>query len=183
MPNRQSPDTYLSTSELPWVTSEYLLTIFGDTSDIAIPNFQNFVNSGIDIEEELDFEQGGNEGILGDDDFVKMIRKKGEIIPRVNLTINELAVAVCDLYNIDFDSLRLPGKGHSASKIRAILAILVRESSHLTLEELAKIIDRDASSLSKHAARLTKKCLGCEKLQREISFAMNLITQMPECQA
>ena len=43
--------------------------------------------------------------------------------------------------------------------------------------------NRDASSLSKQAARLTMKCLGCEKLQREISFAMELTSQMPECQA
>lgn len=173
-----SHNTYLKASELPWVTSEYLMAMFGDGSNIAIPNFQNFVHAGLGIEEELDFKQGRDEGILGDDDFVKMVKEKGELILKSHLSIQELIEAVCDLYDIDIESVRMPGKERQSSKVRAILAILVKESSYLTLEELAKVVERDASSLSKHAARLNKKCFTCEKLQREISFAMDIISQI-----
>ena len=120
------------------MTSEYILGGFGETSNVAIPNFQSFVNAGIGIEEELDFKRGGDEGILGDDDFVKQVREKGKLIPEVNLSIHELTEAVCDLYDTNIDSVRISGKGRRASKVRVILAILVRESGHLTLEELAK---------------------------------------------
>lgn len=186
LPNQykwSSHNTYLKASELPWVASEYLMAIFGDDSNAAISNFQSFVNAGIGIEEELDFEQGRDEGILGDDDFVKRVREKGALISKDHLGIQELTEAVCDLYDINIESVRMPGKERQSSKVRAILAILVKESSYLTLEELAKVVDRDASSLSKHAARLKMKSVTCEKLRQEISFVMDIISQMPECQA
>ena len=178
-----SHNTYQGTFELAWMASEYLLTGFSDCADDAISNFQSFIHAGIGIPEELDFKRGAHEGILGDDDFVKMVREKAELISEVHLSVPELVKAICDLYEIDIETLRTSGKARRASNVRAILAMLVRESNDLTLEELARIVERDASSLSKHAARLTTKSLKNEKLQNEISEVRAYVFQMPECQA
>ena len=63
-----------------------------------------------------------------------------------------------------------------------MLALLVRESNELTLEELAQILERDASSLSKHAARLTTKSLKFKELHHEIGEVRAFVFQIPECQ-
>lgn len=76
-----------------------------------------------------------------------------------------------------------PGKGRQASKVRAILALLVRESDNLTLEDLAKTVERDASTLSKQANSLAANSLKIDELQHEISEVRAYLFQMPECQA
>lgn len=145
-------------------------------------NYESFVHAGIGVSEELDFKRGTYNGVLGDDDFVKMVGEKAELIPEMNLTVSDLVKAVCEFYEIDIVILRKPGKVRHASNVRAMLALLVRESNELTLEELAQILERDASSLSKHAARLTTKSLKFEKLHHEIGEVRAFVFQMPECQ-
>ena len=112
-----------------------------------------------------------------------MVGEKAELIPEINLTVSDLVKAVCVFYEIDIEILRKPGKVRQASNVRAMLALLVRESNDLTLEELAQILERDASSLSKHAARLTTKSLKIEELHHEIGKVRAFVIQMPECQA
>lgn len=131
-----SHNTYLRTFELVWITPEYFLSRFGDCFDTAISNYHSFIHAGIDVPEELDFKRGTHGGILGDDDFVKMVREKAELIPEINLTVPDLVKAVCNFYEIDIEILRKSGKARQALNVRAMLALLVRESNDLTLEEL-----------------------------------------------
>ena len=69
---------YLNLDRLTWLTSDHVLKNFGNNRSIAINNFHNFVLAGIGVEEKLDFETGLNEGILGDDDFIEIVRTKCE---------------------------------------------------------------------------------------------------------
>ena len=69
-------------------------------------------------------------------------------------------------------------KGLSTRAYTALLALIVRESETLTLEELA----RDASSLSKGAARLSTKMLRLEALRQQLTDTRSYLSQMPECQ-
>src|SRR5208282_4315507 len=66
---------YLRADEYTWLTTDYALRKFGDDAGTALKQFQEYVLAGIGIEEEIDFEAGCSEGMLGDDDFVESVRE------------------------------------------------------------------------------------------------------------
>ena len=123
------------------------------------------------------------EGIYGDDEFVKMVKDKAELIKETSFGVINLVHAACDLYNIDLETLRKPGKTQKEANIRALLALIIRETPDLTLEELGCILQRDASSLSKHAARLLAKRERTEEVRSKVSELKDYVSQMSECQA
>ena len=53
--------------------------------------------------------------------------------------------------------LKSPKKGPSESNARSILAFLVRESSHIALEDLGNYLNRHPSGLSRLATNFEKK--------------------------
>ncbi len=130
-----SHSVYLGSNELVWLTKDPVLSRFSDREPIAIATFQNFVRSGAGLPEEIDFKRGTEDGILGDDNFVAMVREKAELMPEIELSIPELASAVCELYDVDVESLMKPGKERRCAKVRGILALMVREVEDLTIEE------------------------------------------------
>ena len=178
-----SHNTYLGTAELVWLTSSHLLARFADCPVTAISRFHSYVMAGINSSEKTDFKQGMHEGIYGDDEFVKMVKEKAELISETSFGVSDIVYAACDLYKIDLETLTKPGKAQQAANVRALLALLVRETPNLTLEELGSILQRDASSLSKHAARILAKSENAEEFRSKVSKLKTYISQMPECQA
>ncbi len=178
-----SHNTYLGVSDLVWIVHNNLLSRFGDGFQTAICSYERFIHNVSNNPNEIDFKRGTQEGILGDEAFVKMVNEKAESVYEVNFGVLDLAKTVCEFYKVDINLLKIPGQARCLSHVRAVLALLVQENRDLTLEELAQIVERDASSLSKHAARLTAKSLNSEKLKSEISNIKAYLLQMPECQA
>ncbi len=178
-----SHNAYLGNAKLVWLDPSVLLSSCADCPVEAISNFHSYVCAGINVPEEFDFKRGMHEGIFGDDDFAKAIKEKEKNPIKPQLSIPELVQAACERYQIDIITLKKPGKHRQAASVRAILSLLVCEESNATLEELAALLDRDASSLSKQVARLNIKKLSCRELQDEIAELRAYISQMPECQA
>lgn len=178
-----SHSVYLGNAELTWLDPGLLLTSFADHPVEAISIFHGYVCAGINVPEEFDFKRGMHEGILGDDDFARSIKEKENSAIKPQLSIHELVQATCEHYQIDMFTLKKPGKHRQAASVRAILALLVCEESNVTLEELAAILNRDASSLSKQVTRLNIKKSSSRELKDEISELKAYIARMPECQA
>lgn len=178
-----SHNVYLGRSDLAWLDPTYILTAFGGETVDGLSSFQQFVHSGIDKSDDTDFKRGSFDGILGDDEFVERVREQAEEMVEPDVHIGELLHAVADLQDINVDVIREPGKARFPAHVRALLAFIVRESESLTLEELAKEVGRDASSLSKAAARLSRQAVGSEALRRELEDLRAYVSQMPECQA
>lgn len=178
-----SHNVYLRNTELAWLDPSVLLTSFAEIPLKAIANFHDYVSAGINVPEEFDFKRGMHDGIFGDDDFANKIKEKKTPVIKPQLNIPELVRVVCERYQIDIVTLKKPGKHRQAANVRAILSLLVCEETNATLEELAAILDRDASSLSKQVARLNAKKLSSSSLQDEIAELRTHMFQMPECQA
>lgn len=178
-----SHNTYLGTAELAWLDPNVLLGSFADSPLKAISNFHSYICEGINNPEEFDFKRGIQDGIFGDDDFAHAIKEKMKTPAKTQLSIPELVQAVCQRYKTDLITLKKPGKHREAAKVRALLSLLVCEESNATLQELAAILDRDASSLCKQVGRINEKKLSSKELQDEIAKLRAAIAQMPECQA
>ncbi len=178
-----SHNVYLRNTELAWLDPSVLLANFAEDPAVAISNFHSYVCAGINVPEEFDFKRGMHDGIFGNDDFAKTIKEKKNSATKPQPSISELVQAVCERYQIDLITIKKPGKHRQAASVRAILSLLVSEETNATLEELAAILDRDASSLSKQVARLNIKKLSSEDLQDEVAELRAFLLQMPECQA
>ena len=178
-----SHNTYLGNDSLLWITRDCLLNRFSNIRSAAIGLFRNYVSDAIGIEEEIDFKHGTEDGILGDDNFVAIVREKAEFIPDISLSIPELTEALCGHYGVDLSSIKRADKTRHLTKVRGILALMVRETEELSLEELGQHLGRDANGLSRQAARLTAKSLYDDVLLQEIESTRQYLAPMSECPA
>lgn len=181
---------YLKLDEYTWLTLSYVLYKLNSSVKEAIQSLEKFVLERICQTSTIDFESGRSYGILGEKEFVSEIIRSSEQVKHLKgpeIQLYELADIICRHYNLSVEALRLQTKNQKESKVRALLAFFVRKIDNLSLEKLAKLLDRDASSLSKLARRLENKILCTENLSNEISVLDDLICKhtqkMPECQA
>ncbi len=178
---------YLELDEYTWLTRDHVLKNFGNSLNEAINNFNRFTLNGIGIEMEMDFKSGDSDGILGDEEFVDEFLETVEGCQNKEIELLELVLKLCKRFNLSEKDILSPGKQRLESHVRAILALFVRESKKLSLEELATFLARDPSGLSKLANRLERKCFLCPTLAAEINelreWIYNSEVQMSECQA
>lgn len=176
---------YLQLDEYVWLNYSHVLKKFGSTRNGSITTYRDFIQKGIGSKIALDFNSGLSDGILGDEEFVDKFLEsvEGHQMPEIELT--ELIENVCNYFNLHENNLRAQGKNRLESHARAVLSFLVRESENLSIEKLAKFLNRDPSSLSKLASRLEKKCLQSPAHAIQMKNIKESIcnSQMSECQA
>lgn len=177
-----SHKAYLGDDPVSWIVPEYLLSRFSDIESVAIQRFHNFVGEVVGIPEEIDFKRGSEDGILGNDNFVAMVKEKGEVMPEIDLCVPSLTQAVCEHYGIDESFVKF-GKERQASHVRGIVALMVRENSGLTLKALGDYLGNDANTLSRQAGRLSAKALHDDELRREIANVRDRLSEMSYCPA
>ncbi len=177
---------YLLQDEYTWLSCEKGLRNFGRTLNEAMNNYKAFILQGIGTENTLDFKSGHSDGILGDEEFLDEFFDTIKGFQKREIKFQELVERICIRFDLSEAALRARGKHRLESKIRAILALFVRETENLSIEELAVFLGRDSSGLSKLANRLEKKCSQIPTLANEINelreWIYNHVFQMSECQ-
>jgi REP element-mobilizing transposase RayT len=149
---------YLGKQELPWLTSEWVLSHFSSEISLARKSYDEFVLAGMDECRRQEFHSGTVEGrILGDDGFADQVLQKAEQQRHQPKSLEEIMDAVCQKFSITIAELAATGKTRPNSEVRALVALLIRESSDYSLTELSKILNRDVASLSQAARRLAEK--------------------------
>ena len=177
---------YLMLNEYTWLTCDHLLRRFSEARNEAVGSYESFVLKGIGLEIGLDFKSGCSDGILGDEVFVEEFLGTAMGFQKQEIKLPELIAKVCERFNLSEEILCSPGKNRLQSHARAMLALFVRESENLSIEELAAFLGRDASGLSKLAYRLERKCIQVPELFVEVYHLRKWIhapPQMSECQA
>ncbi len=174
-------------SENMWITREKMLKDFGNDYTEKIYNYNSYILEGVDKKQEVNF-QIGNKGIIGSDEFIKemlmlnenqneFINESINVIRDMNgnenaftpkIQLSELIAGMCARYQVTLMQVCQPNKERKISHIRALLALLVRRSEHLSLEALSSLIHREASGLSRLAIRLESECKKDEVLAEEI---------------
>jgi putative transposase len=143
---------------------------------------QAFVAEGLGGGRRADFHHGNCEGlVLGDDNFANDALKLANLRRRPGFTLADVVASVCRNYGITEQQLRSQGKMRPYSEARALAALLVHESSHLSLTELGKFLNRNIAPLGR-AARLLASRTGTdsliaeriEELRRELGMAESL---------
>lgn len=153
-----SHQAYLGMKEIGWLTTDWLLSRYSKQITKARKEYVEFVNRGLAGGQRKEFHIGNHEGrILGNDDFVQKVLDKMKEQTGKPYTLEEVISVICQQHSIEPDDLARGGRQRKFSEPRAMVALLVRESSHLSLTELGQKFNRDLSGLSQAANRLERR--------------------------
>jgi hypothetical protein len=149
---------YLGNEDLPWLTTEWVLSQFSTEISQARKGYFEFVLAGLDECRRSEFHSGSLEGrILGDDCFADEVLHKADQQRCHPKSLDEMVDAVCQHFSIPLDELAAVGKTKPNSEARALTALLIRDSADHSLTELGTKLNRDVASLSQAARRLAVK--------------------------
>jgi len=165
-----SHQAYLLKAEFTWLTTDAGLKHFGNSHGEAMQSFHAFVTDGIGLDTGIDFKGGTFEGILGDDEFIKKVQEQTESPNNQQLVVDfpTLLSFITNWYDVRPEELQAPSMNHKNSRIRSIMALIARDAEGICLEELADFCSREASGMSKAAARLEAQMRKSDDLKIEI---------------
>ncbi len=149
---------YLGKEVLPWLTTDWIVSLFSAMSSVAQKGYVEFVAEGMDEPRRPEFHSGSMEGrILGDDCFADDVLLKANQRRQRPASLEVLLDTVCQYYRLTRSELSAAGKVKPHAEARAVSALLVRESAHYSLTELGRQLNRDVAALSQAARRLAEQ--------------------------
>jgi hypothetical protein len=181
-----SHPAYLGIVSVPWLTTEFLLRQFSGTQDQARKLYAHFQEEGLAEPHRNEFHSGSSAGIiLGDDGFAEEAMAKASRQGQVEnkVTLAQVIEAVCKKDTLRRQDLCGRSRKRDVAEARALAALLVRESSHLSLTGLARELGYDLSNLSQAAARIEKKIQSNAGLAKAVDNLKRDLQEKPICQA
>ena len=161
---------YLGKEVLPWLTTDWILSMFSPDTQNARNGYASFVAAGIGETRREDFHSGTCEGrILGDDNFTDKALAKANQRRDQGCELADVLSVVCRRYDITIDQLKAAGKARPFAEARALAALLVRELPGLSLTELGKVLNRDIAPLGRAGQRLLVAALEDEGMNSRIN--------------
>lgn len=172
---------YIGGELLPWLTTEWVLSMLAPTTGRARKAYQRFVAEGLAETRKGEYHTGTCEGrILGDDTFADLVLKQADQPRPEHFPLEEVIAAVCRTYGMTEAELRAPGKARPFTEARAVTALLVRQAPHLSLTELGKVLHRDISALGKAAARIDGESWGDAELATKLKELRRALAECPK---
>ena len=148
---------YLGSESLPWLTTDWVLSMFSDRENLARERYKAFFAEAVEEGRRSEYHCGTFDGrILGDDSFADEVLSKARQHSHLKYSCEDVLAAVCRFYQISEEELRSPGKTRPYSEARAVAALIVKETLHLSLTNLAMLLDRDVSALGKSVLRINQ---------------------------
>lgn len=148
---------YLGIEIIPWLTTDWVLSLFSQISTQARIGYRDFVDQGKDDGYQQEYHSGSihESRILGDDTFIDKVLTHAESQPLKRISLEDILQRVCLKYGIEEKDLKAPGKYRKHSEARGVAAWLLLETCAATLSELSRVTGRDISTLS-NAAKVVK---------------------------
>jgi putative transposase len=174
---------YLGDEGIPWLTTEWVLSQFGEETGSARRSYRRFISEGIGQEDDEDLtgERGGR--ILGDDVFIEDVLRRAEEEHASPVHVDEIVSAVCEVYEVSEEALASGGNERRMAEARALAAWAVRELSDATLSELSERLHRDLSTLSVAATRIARRSETDIDLARRVDHFRGFLSERLNIQA
>jgi putative transposase len=156
---------------LSWLATDFLLSMFGETRCQAVASLRSFTESDAErsaLQEDLLTPRGEDppSGLLGVE-FGGGLNGHRDTSVSPTLTVGEILEVVGALCEVPRTDLALDTQRRAVVRARSLCAWVVGRTPHLTLEELATALGRDASTLSR-AASSVSRMLASEPDYREL---------------
>lgn len=151
-----SHQNYLGKGNIPFLTTDFVLSQFGKKRAAARKAYHDFILKGITEGRRADFHQGETDSrILGDDGFTDTILNRKVTHKKIKLAT--IIAYVCEQHNVDEEELRHLSRRRNYAEIRGVIGLLAVKLKAAPLAEVAKHFNRDLSTLSRIVHNVEKK--------------------------
>ena len=163
-----SHHTYLKLHVISWITTDRVLSEFSTTERFARQKYHSFIMQGIGKKTmDFSFLTNQNDRVLGDENFINTMNTLVEkTTDSASPGLEQIVAVVCDHINVDAKDLKSPSQARMLSEARSFIAWFAVKLGAARLSEIAKLFDRDTSTISASIARLEKNFGLQYKLQR-----------------
>lgn len=145
---------YLGLEEIPWLTSDFGLSLFGRDLERARNAYARFISDiGLsDIDDPDKNTHPEDCRIIGTDQFIQKL-PFAPYKSKNTLNLDQLAQQYCESQRLSIDLLRSTSRARRLTRLRAHFASLAIERRVATLSEVARYLNRDSSALGRLLAR------------------------------
>jgi REP element-mobilizing transposase RayT len=169
--------TYLGLADVPWLTTDWLLSQFAKTRKAARRRYERFVAMGMAEGYRPEFHTGGNDTrVLADDDFVERVLGSGPDVYETP-SLDKIVRTVCAHTGATEQELSDPSRMRRFSRARALIGWLAFESGAATLTAVAARFNRDVATLSRQVAHIDQERRDSDELDEQLHVLDNAITQ------
>lgn len=173
-----SQRAYVGHEAIPWLTTDWVLSQFGQRAGVARRAYQRFVAEGQTEGYRGEFHRGTDDSrLLGEDSFVKRILGKRESQALHPPAVKTIVHAVCQAYEVKEDHLASASRQRRLAEARGVIACLAIRHGSATLTELAGRFNRDVSALSLAVRRIEGQCNESPSFRARVEKLNNSITQ------
>ncbi len=146
---------YLGLEQLPWMSTDWLLSQFAKRKDAARRRYARFVADGLGEGHREEFHGGGGDArILGDDRFIERVLAKDGASVGPDLTLGDVEGKVLESYRLTPAELAVRGRRRKPAEARGVIAALAVQRGVATLTEVARRYHRDVATLSEAVRRV-----------------------------
>ncbi len=156
---------YVYGNEPNWLTSNWVLSMFGDTVADARSRYARFMRIPCRavIGQSLREGAGDDNRVLGDDGFIESLGgKPRQSSNRGNL--KELTLEICRKYDVSEVMLASASRDRKHSRIRAEIGLVAIESGIATNAEIARLFNRCQSGMSRAI-----NCLRNQRISKKVN--------------
>jgi REP-associated tyrosine transposase len=152
-----------------WLATDEVLGRFGRSRSTARKNFAAFFGE----EEKLPYSSARRyvQTVVGEEGFAQSVLERPEddalLIRRIEP--ERLVEWVSRAENVDAGELSGLGRGRDISRVRAICGYLGREVARLPLSRIARVLNRDTSTLWRDVARLEAEMANDKRLTGKLT--------------
>lgn len=144
-----SHHAYLGTEEMPWVTTEFGLALFGGNIGAARNTYRSFMTQPSSASEDavLENTHDCDVRVIGTDRFVETLRTS-TYVPRVRHTLEEIACQVCQQLQVSLEAVRSASRKRCFTAARVAIAVRALDGRVASLTDVAVFLRREPGSLS-----------------------------------
>jgi len=149
-----SHGAYLGRAAVPWLTTEFVLKLFGESERRARANFLAFMGEESDALLEKSLEDGtANDPRVADNSAPPELVDAPAALGGPRQTLDELVAAVCDAHGTQEEALRSVGRSRRYAAIRTEIAVVALDEGIASLAEAARRFGRADGVLCRALSR------------------------------
>lgn len=165
--------SYLALNEITWLTQTHVLKKFGRIDLEARQAIVKHTSETIDAELDISIVREATQiGIFGSEEFVKEVGELKNPSTSIEIKIEDLIAAAQAEFEFKISEITSDCREKRLVDIRSILALAVQKVSGLYLQELARYLNRDSSTLSRLVKRARKSHDLLERTEKFLETAL-----------
>ena len=172
--------SYLALDKIAWLTQIRVLKKFGTTNLEARQAIVKHTSKIIDAELDISIIRESTQiGILGSEEFAKEIGefKSPSASASIEIQFEDLIVAAQTEFQLKISEISSDSREKRLVDIRSILALAVQKVPGLSLQELARYLNRDSSTMCRLVKRAKKSHDLSRQTEKLLETALSLMKE------